>query len=179
MKNLDSVFAAYLIGWGIFFLFYLTIAKRTSDLRAEVDRLKVPLLTKEPASQTPGQPAGQKQRDGCLTAYLIFMIVINSATALLYLVGSDAIRRESPNMPGWAFPVLIVLGIFNLVCAVALFKWKKWGFWGFVASAAVAFCLNLYVGVQIGFAIFGLLGVAILYGVLQLGKEKKAWPQLD
>ena len=26
MKNLDSVFAAYVIGWGIFFVFYLTIA---------------------------------------------------------------------------------------------------------------------------------------------------------
>jgi hypothetical protein len=40
MKNLDSVFAAYLIGWGVFFLFYVTIAKRTSDLRVEIDRLK-------------------------------------------------------------------------------------------------------------------------------------------
>jgi hypothetical protein len=40
MKNLGSVFAAYLIGWGVFFLFYVTIAKRTSDLRSEIDRLK-------------------------------------------------------------------------------------------------------------------------------------------
>jgi hypothetical protein len=40
MKNLSSVFAAYLIGWGVFFLFYLTIAKRTSDIRAELERLK-------------------------------------------------------------------------------------------------------------------------------------------
>jgi len=40
MKNLDSVFAAYIFGWGVFFVFYLTIAKRTSNLRAELDRLK-------------------------------------------------------------------------------------------------------------------------------------------
>lgn len=40
MKNLDSVFAAYIIGWGVYFVFYLTIAKRTSDLRAELERLK-------------------------------------------------------------------------------------------------------------------------------------------
>jgi hypothetical protein len=40
MKNLSSVFAAYVIGWGIFFLFFLMIVKRTSDLRAEIDRLK-------------------------------------------------------------------------------------------------------------------------------------------
>jgi hypothetical protein len=40
MKNLDSVFAAYIIGWGVFFAFYLSIAKRTSDLRADIERLK-------------------------------------------------------------------------------------------------------------------------------------------
>ena len=40
MKNLDSVFAAYLVGWGVFFVFYLTIAKRTSNLRTELERLK-------------------------------------------------------------------------------------------------------------------------------------------
>jgi hypothetical protein len=40
MKNLDSVFAAYLIGWSVFFIFYLTIAKRASDLRKELEGLK-------------------------------------------------------------------------------------------------------------------------------------------
>ncbi|HTZ31924.1 MAG TPA: hypothetical protein VMH31_05685 [Methylomirabilota bacterium] len=46
MKNLDSVFAAYLIGWGIFFVFFLSIVWRTSALRAEVDRLKNALAKK-------------------------------------------------------------------------------------------------------------------------------------
>ncbi len=45
MKNLDSVFAAYMIGWGVFFLFFLFILKRTSDLRVEIDRLKNSLPT--------------------------------------------------------------------------------------------------------------------------------------
>jgi hypothetical protein len=40
MKNLDSVFAAYLIGWGIFFAYYLSVARRTSALREEIERLK-------------------------------------------------------------------------------------------------------------------------------------------
>jgi hypothetical protein len=40
VKNFDSIFAAYLIGWGVFFLFYLTVAKRTSSLREELERLK-------------------------------------------------------------------------------------------------------------------------------------------
>ena len=40
MKNLDSVFAAYMIGWGIFLVFYLTVAARTSRLRKEMEQLK-------------------------------------------------------------------------------------------------------------------------------------------
>jgi hypothetical protein len=40
MKNLESVFYAYILGWGVFFLFYLSIAKRTADLRGEIEKLK-------------------------------------------------------------------------------------------------------------------------------------------
>jgi hypothetical protein len=40
MKNLDSVFAAYVIGWAVFFMFYLTVARRTSLLREDLERLK-------------------------------------------------------------------------------------------------------------------------------------------
>jgi hypothetical protein len=40
MKNLDSIFAAYLLGWTVFFVFYLTVAKRGAALRRDVDRLK-------------------------------------------------------------------------------------------------------------------------------------------
>jgi len=40
VKNLDSLFAAYMIGWGIFFVFYLTMARRTAALREEIERLK-------------------------------------------------------------------------------------------------------------------------------------------
>ena len=40
MKNLNSVFAAYLAGWGIFFAYYISIARRTAVLREEIERLK-------------------------------------------------------------------------------------------------------------------------------------------
>jgi hypothetical protein len=40
MKNLGSVFAAYVIGWGIFFIYYVTVARRTAALREEIERLK-------------------------------------------------------------------------------------------------------------------------------------------
>ncbi|HKV48095.1 MAG TPA: hypothetical protein VJN69_08395 [Candidatus Acidoferrales bacterium] len=40
MKNIGSVFAAYLIGWAVFFFFYVSVAKRTSSLREDIERLK-------------------------------------------------------------------------------------------------------------------------------------------
>jgi CcmD family protein len=40
VKNLGSVMAAYMIGWGVFFIYFVTVARRTADLRREVERLK-------------------------------------------------------------------------------------------------------------------------------------------
>ena len=85
----------------------------------------------------------------------------------------------SRTINSWAFPVLVVGGVFNLVCAIGLFRWKKWGFWGFVGSASIVFVINLSIGLSLGAALAGLLGVAILYGVLHIGKERKGWPQLE
>jgi hypothetical protein len=123
--------------------------------------------------------SGGKQRHGCLTAWLVLMIIANSGTALVYLLGSAAIKQNLPNAPGWAFPVLAVLGILNVACAVALLQWKKWGFFGFIASALAAFGVNLAIGLNIVQACFGLVGVAVLYAVLQIGNENKGWPQLE
>lgn len=40
MKNLDSVFAAYMAAWAVFFVYYLTVARRASEIRTEIERLK-------------------------------------------------------------------------------------------------------------------------------------------
>ncbi len=120
-----------------------------------------------------------KHRHGCLTAWLVLMIIVNSAIALVYILGGAAIRQSYSSAPGWAFTVLAVAGIVNVVCSIALLKWKKWGFFGFTATSAVTFAVNLMIGVPILQALFGLLGIAILYGILQIGKEKKGWTQLD
>ncbi len=121
----------------------------------------------------------QKKRHGCLTAWLILMLVANAGCAVMYLLGGEAIKAAYPDAPGWTFPVLIVFSLFNLVCAIALFKWKKWGFWGFCFSSAIALAVNLSIGLGIAQSLGGLVGVAIFYGVLQIGKENKGWPQLD
>ena len=40
MKNLGSVMTAYMIGWGVFFVYFVTVARRTAALRKDVQRLK-------------------------------------------------------------------------------------------------------------------------------------------
>ena len=108
----------------------------------------------------------------------------NSVLALLvaclyFLVNPEVIRRTAPNLPGWVFPFMIAAGVSNVLCAVALFRWKKWGFWGFVATTVLALAMNLYLGLKPTASSSGLLGVAILYGVLHVGRERRGWDQLD
>ena len=122
---------------------------------------------------------GSKSRHGCLTALLVVMIIASSLSALMYLFGSEIIRRTYPDAAGWTFTLLIILSLFNIVCAIALLQWKKWGFWGFCASSIVALFINISIGLGIGYVLSGLIGVVLLYAVLHIGKENKGWPQLD
>ncbi len=40
MKNFDSILAAYLGGWAIFFLYFISVSRRMNTLRQEIERLK-------------------------------------------------------------------------------------------------------------------------------------------
>jgi CcmD family protein len=40
MKNFESILAAYLIGWAIFFVYYLTVARRLARVEEELRRLQ-------------------------------------------------------------------------------------------------------------------------------------------
>jgi CcmD family protein len=40
MKNLDSLMAAYLAVWAIFFVYHFTVARRVARLQDEITRLK-------------------------------------------------------------------------------------------------------------------------------------------
>jgi hypothetical protein len=44
LKNLGSVMVAYMIGWGVFFFYFVTVARRTAELRKDIERLKQSLV---------------------------------------------------------------------------------------------------------------------------------------
>jgi hypothetical protein len=114
-----------------------------------------------------------KSRHGCLTAWLVLMVVTNAGIAVFY--GLTLVAMEGANVP--LLVLLSAAGLANAGFAVALLRWKRWGFWGFVASTVVVFLVNL-VFVSAGPAFFGLVGIAILWFALQSGTPK-AWEQLD
>ena len=40
MKNFESLFAAWMVVWAVFFVYEVTIARRISNLRDDIERLK-------------------------------------------------------------------------------------------------------------------------------------------
>jgi tetratricopeptide (TPR) repeat protein len=132
------------------------------------------------------QQQGQKQRHGCLTAYLVVMIIGQLFSALIYFLGGLIIpliptEFAAGLMPGTGAGVFIlgILGLVNIACAVALLNWKQWGFWGITGTTLIALVINLILGSDISSVASSLISIAILYGVLQIGTGNKGWPQLE
>jgi len=40
MKNFESIFAAYMIGWGVFFVYQISVGQRLRALEEKVAQLK-------------------------------------------------------------------------------------------------------------------------------------------
>jgi len=118
-----------------------------------------------------------KSRHGCLTVWLVIIIAASALAAVVSL--GSTFEEAEPDAQGWLWPVYAVVCLFNVVCGVALFRWKKWGFWGFLLSGVVGLIVNLAAGIGPRVSFGGLVGVAVLYGVLQIGNENKGWPQLE
>ncbi len=123
----------------------------------------------------------QKQRHGCLTAWLILMIIANSIVAISYIFGGKIIAQNFPGgISNSILIILAIIGIANVVFSILLFKWMKIGFWGFLATSFITLGINLSIGISIWNSLLGLLGVIILYGVLQIKKGNvSAWDNLN
>ncbi len=132
------------------------------------------------------QASSSKKRHGCLTFYLIFMIIINLYLVVAYsglLIVALFIDQNITTVPDvaiWLYPIQLIMAILSLVFTIAIFLWKKWGFYGI----AVLSGMSLVISVALEFAVVWtsatvLISFALLYGALQVGQDNKAWPQLE
>jgi hypothetical protein len=111
-----------------------------------------------------------KKRGFWLTAFLILMFVANPFTAFTYFSNPELIIQSYPSISIGLLYFMGVLALLNVVFAIAIWTWKKVGVYGIYGSMALAFCINLYIGVGIVGSLTGLLGLVLIYFT-----TKKRW----
>lgn len=137
----------------------------------------------------------QKQRHGCLTIWLVtlmtlylvgtvFVLTFAFSPALAFSLNED-LARGMRFVPTWVLFAYVGLSIIALTCTIALFQWKKWGFWGLIGLDIVGVIIftTSFSTLTVESIFLGLGRVVVrmvfFYGILQIGKENKGWPQLD
>jgi hypothetical protein len=127
----------------------------------------------------PIQPAAppEKERHGCLTAFLIALILAYALNSII-----TAVDLFSPanygNPQSWVLIVTVAVGLCYILCVVLLFRWRKIGFWIFCGLGAFEIILNLFLGAGI-LSFLPVVISAALFGVLQIGRGNKGWTQLE
>ncbi len=126
------------------------------------------------------KPNETKQRHGIVTAWLSFAIVMNTISILLYLSGDEVmIRKIRGDISNPMLTLLTMLSITNVICSVLLLRWKIIGFYGFMLTSIVGLYVNLDTGLGFGKSLIGLIGIAVLYGILQMKyKNQSVWENL-
>ncbi len=122
-----------------------------------------------------------KQRHGCVTTWLLWLVAANAVSAIFYLTRVDYIVQNSLGLISKSTIYLLALcGVANAIFALLLFQWKKIGFWGFLISGLIIFYIKLNIGIDFTRSLIGLSGIVILFVVLQLKKNQiSAWKNLE
>jgi hypothetical protein len=99
-------------------------------------------------------------RSGCLTVYLVLMLIANPLVALLYV--ALAFGNVNNVAPAPVMLLLACLGAVNTAAAVAIWMRYKFGLFLFVGSAAIGLLVNLFLGNFQGIG-GGIIGPIILW----------------
>ena len=167
-------------------------------------KLSAPDEQRNQRETTSNRRSNPKQRHGCLTAYLIIIIVITALGLVLVPLApvmTDLIQSEYTEYSitfTWATWVALAASAVQIAFAVAIYKWKRWGVYGFVGATVVELILtsidtegaNNFSGIPsitpefaaivsiIITAIVGILTIALLVVALKMGKPS-GWDQLE
>ncbi|OGO77643.1 MAG: hypothetical protein A2Y23_11920 [Clostridiales bacterium GWB2_37_7] len=77
----------------------------------------------------------QIKRSGCLTAFIIVLIVLYVFSALGSFLAGPMISAFMPEYSTNTLYIIFngILAVLNIVFLVGVWRYKKWGFFGFVA----------------------------------------------
>lgn len=105
----------------------------------------------------------QKKKSGCLTALLVFLIVVYALGALGSIITAPFVQDVIPGYTRGVGIVSGVLNILNIVFLIAVWRFKKWGFYGYIAVTAIGIIIGLYRGGGIASALMALVFPIILF----------------
>ena len=111
------------------------------------------------------------ERSGCLTMFLVTMIIGNSIVALLYLAAAE----NSTTQPYWLLPALTACFFLNVLFAIAIALWFKWGIFVFIFSNLIILFLSISFDVRTITPTLAVVEIIMLFGAIHWGGEQKAW----
>jgi hypothetical protein len=81
-----------------------------------------------------------KERGGCLTAWLVLIILqsIVYTGLILYLR-----QQQHASSPAWVWISLFLLSIVDIVAMIGVWNWKKWGLQLYSVSTAIGIAVGL------------------------------------
>jgi hypothetical protein len=114
----------------------------------------------------------ERPRSGCLTVYLVLVIVFSLLSAVQYLAMGAVVRAGLEQMgmsvPGWYLPLMGVLSLAQIAFAIGIWQWKRWGVYGFVGLSLLSIVFNMVAGISPVFTIIAsAIGLGILFFVVR------------
>jgi len=109
------------------------------------------------------EPVESKKRGWLLSAFLVLMFIANPFTAFSYFANPEAIIQIYPTLSESLIYFMGLLALLNFVLAIAVWSWKKVGVYGIYITMALAFCINIYVGLGLVSSLMGLIGAIIIF----------------
>jgi len=121
-----------------------------------------------------------KERHGCVTAWLVLIIIGNSLVALLYLLANSRMLESTPDASPLMIYLLGFVALANVFFAAMLLQWKKIGFWGFTVTSICALVINININLGVVQSLIGIVGVGVLFAILQITKDgRSTWQNLE
>jgi O-antigen ligase len=121
-----------------------------------------------PPGQSGNAPAwqGEKERGGCLTAWLVVVTAFNlffgliSSLQLLSYVGDPRVTR--------VIPAVVIYGLIGLEIALiaglfGIWNWKRWGVYTVAGALAISAVFSLILGDALRGLVFPIIQFAIFF----------------
>ncbi|MCD0466253.1 hypothetical protein [Flavobacterium sp. ENC] len=123
----------------------------------------------------------KKQRHGCLTAWLTYLIMAYSFSTLFYFFKTDEMSKIAQYQISEDMMLIhSSLGLLGIIFSIMLFRWVKLGFWGILTISVILFVLQLLNSNRIMSPIFIVICLIILFSLLQLKKANvSGWNNLE